>query len=264
VWYHNGKWRVSTNGTIDAYKCPLGLVDFAQLDCPYETFGELFDVAKEKAKLDFNSLDIYCTYMFELVSPYNKVVVNYEDIEIYHIGTRNNVTYDEIEIVTRPRGVKGPSFIRDYDILKNGERVAYASSYWVLIDFEKRKFCRPSAISAVCEIVPDMDNLYEMEMRKLHPDINEMVKSDERKVYYSSIDRNNHMNNTFYPDILFDYLPESYLDTLSGKTITVQYNSEILCGEHFSVYTKEENGEFTLSARCEKENRDIFSAMITM
>ena len=172
-------------------------------------------------------------------------------------------TYDEIEIVTRPRGVKGPSFIRDYDILKNGERVAYASSYWVLIDFEKRRFCRPSAISAVCEIVPDMDNLYEMEMRKLHPDINEMVKSDERKVYYSSIDRNNHMNNTFYPDILFDYLPESYLDTLSGKTITVQYNSEILCGEHFSVYTKEENGEFILSARCEKEDRDIFSAMIT-
>lgn len=172
-------------------------------------------------------------------------------------------TYDEIEIVTRPRGVKGPSFIRDYDILKNGERVAYASSYWVLIDFEKRKFCRPSAISAVCEIVPDMDNLYKMEMRKLHPDINEMVKSDERKVYYSSIDRNNHMNNTFYPDILFDYLPESYLDTLSGKTITVQYNSEILCGENFSVYTKEENGEFTLSARCEKEDRDIFSAMIT-
>lgn len=173
-------------------------------------------------------------------------------------------TYDEIEIVTYPRGVKGPSFIRDYDILKNGERVAYASSYWVLIDFEKRKFCRPSAISAVCEIIPDMDNLYEMEMRKLHPDINEMVKSDERKVYYSSIDRNNHMNNTFYPDILFDYLPESYLDTLKGKTITVQYNSEILCGEHFSVYTKEENGEFTLSARCEKEDRDIFSAMIAM
>ena len=172
-------------------------------------------------------------------------------------------TYDEIEIVTRPRGVKGPSFIRDYDILKNGERVAYASSYWVLIDFEKRKFCRPSAISAVCEIVPDMDNLYEMEMRKLHPDINEMVKSDERKVYYSSIDRNNHMNNTFYPDILFDYLPDSYLDTLSGKTITVQYNSEILCGEHFSVYTKEENGEFTLSARYEKEDRDIFSAIIS-
>ena len=173
-------------------------------------------------------------------------------------------TYDEIEIVTYPRGVKGPSFIRDYDILKNGERVAYASSYWVLIDFEKRKFCRPSAISEVCEIIPDMDNLYEMEMRKLHPDINEMAKSDERKVYYSSIDRNNHMNNTFYPDILFDYLPESYLDTLSGKTLTVQYNSEILCGENFTVYTKEENGEFTLSARCEKEDRDIFSAMITM
>ena len=80
-------------------------------------------------------------------------------------------TYDEIEIVTHPRGVKGPSFIRDYDILKNGERVAYASSYWVLIDIEKRRFCRPSAISEVCEIVPDMENMLPMEMKKIHPDL---------------------------------------------------------------------------------------------
>ncbi|MDO5479174.1 MAG: thioesterase [Clostridia bacterium] len=173
-------------------------------------------------------------------------------------------TYDEIEIITYPRGVKGPSFIRDYDILKNGERVAYASSHWVLIDIEKRKFCRPSSLSSVCEIIPDMDNLYEMEMRKIHPDLSEMEKADERKVYYSNIDRNNHMNNTFYPDILFDYLPDSYLDTLKGKTITVQYSSEILCGEHFTVYKKEEDGAFILSARCEKEDKDIFSAMITM
>ena len=91
-----------------------------------------------------------------------------------------------------------------------------------------------------------------------------MEKADERKVYYSNIDRNNHMNNTFYPDILFDYLPDSYLDTLKGKTVTVQYSSEILCGEHFTVYKKEEDGAFILSARCEKEDKDIFSAMITM
>ncbi len=173
-------------------------------------------------------------------------------------------TYDEIEIVTRPKGVKGPTFIRDYDILKDGERVAYASSHWVLIDIEKRRFCRPSALSSVCEIIPDMDNTYEMEMKKIHPDISEMKKADERKVYYSSIDRNNHMNNTFYPDILFDYLPEGYLTTLSGKTVTVQYSSEILCGESYSVYTKEAPEGFILSARCEKEDKDIFSAMISM
>lgn len=35
--------------------------------------------------------------MFELVSPYNKVVVPYKDTTIYHIGTRNNDTLEELE-----------------------------------------------------------------------------------------------------------------------------------------------------------------------
>lgn len=110
VWYHNGEWRVSTNGTIDAYKCPLGLVDFARMECPYETFGELFDAAKEKAGIDFDRLDKSNTYMFELVSPYNKVVVSYEEIDLYHIGTRNNDTLREMDIDI---GVKKP---KSYDL----------------------------------------------------------------------------------------------------------------------------------------------------
>lgn len=110
VWWHRGQWRVSTNNTIDAYKCPLGLVDYAQMDCPYETFGRLFDAAKEKADLDFASLDKANTYMFELVSPYNKVVVNYGGIDLYHIGTRNTERGEELEVDI---GVKKP---RSYDL----------------------------------------------------------------------------------------------------------------------------------------------------
>lgn len=98
VWFHNGKWRVSTNGTIDAYKCEIGQVDLLKLDCPYKYFGELFDKAKENVGLDFGKLNKDYTYMFELVSPYNKVVIEYKEISIYHIGTRNNRTLEEIDI----------------------------------------------------------------------------------------------------------------------------------------------------------------------
>lgn len=98
VWFHNGKWRVSTNGTIDAYKCEIGQVDLLKLDCPYKYFGELFDKAKENVGLDFDKLNKDYTYMFELVSPYNKVVIEYKEISIYHIGTRNNRTLEELDI----------------------------------------------------------------------------------------------------------------------------------------------------------------------
>ena len=92
VWYFNSKWRVSTNGTIDAYKAEI-----KTLICEdkYKTFGELFDEAKKNSGLDFNRLDEGKTYMFELVSPYNKIIVPYTETKLYHIGTRDRWTFEE-------------------------------------------------------------------------------------------------------------------------------------------------------------------------
>ena len=92
VWYDkkNYKWMVSTNGTIDAFKAPLGVGGF-------ETYGDLF-----KKATGFNSFTLFTcilnenyTYMFELVSPYNRVVIEYNSIEIYFLGYRDNVTLKE-------------------------------------------------------------------------------------------------------------------------------------------------------------------------
>lgn len=149
VWYHKGKWRVSTNGTIDAYKCPLGLVDFAQLDCPYNTFGELFDIAKQNAKLNFDRLDKNKTYMFELVSPYNKVVVNYENIEIYHIGTRDNNTYEEIEIDIGVKKPKKYSLNTLEDCIKSANELSYNEEGYVVVDkyWNRVKIKSPSYVA---------------------------------------------------------------------------------------------------------------------
>ena len=105
VWKYNEVWRVSTNGTINAFNCDIGQVDSLMLNCPYKTFGELFNKARKNAGLDLNKLNPNYTYMFELVSPYNKVVVPYEDVEIYHIGTRDNTTLEELDIDI---GIKKP------------------------------------------------------------------------------------------------------------------------------------------------------------
>ena len=45
--------------------------------------------------LDLHNLSINNTYMFELVSPYNQVVIKYNNIDIYHLSTRNNITLQE-------------------------------------------------------------------------------------------------------------------------------------------------------------------------
>ena len=77
VWYDKGQWHVSTNGTIDAYKAELYQSDLVTDDCPYHTFGELFDAARQAQLPSYDHLNPDCTYSFELCSKYNKVVCQY-------------------------------------------------------------------------------------------------------------------------------------------------------------------------------------------
>ena len=82
---HTGNWQWATNGTIDASLTPT----------PYysnKTFYDLVTVCNNFKDIDFDSFDINKTYIFELVSPGNRVIVDYADAHLYHIGTRSNLT----------------------------------------------------------------------------------------------------------------------------------------------------------------------------
>lgn len=88
VWNYNSSWRISTNGTIDAYKAELN-------DAKVHNFGELFDLAFNRGLLAY--MDPRYTYMFELVSPYNKVVIPYSETKLYFLGLRLNSTGEEFD-----------------------------------------------------------------------------------------------------------------------------------------------------------------------
>ena len=59
----------------------------------------IFLVYKKKVLkiYDIDNIDKEYTYIFELVSPENKIVINYDKTHLYHIGTRNNITGQEID-----------------------------------------------------------------------------------------------------------------------------------------------------------------------
>lgn len=90
LWYDKGMWRLSTNGTIDAFDAPLN--DFNI------TFGDYFI---ECLSCDFESFTMtldqnYC-YMFEMVGPKNRVVIEYDSPKLYGLGQRNMKTMEEEE-----------------------------------------------------------------------------------------------------------------------------------------------------------------------
>jgi T4 RnlA family RNA ligase len=88
VWFYKGKWRVSTNNSINAFETPTNSIF-------YKTFGELFTQAFNLSIMD--NEDTAYTYMFELCSPYNRVVVPFDEITVFYLGRRENETgYEEI------------------------------------------------------------------------------------------------------------------------------------------------------------------------
>lgn len=121
LFYDNRQWRLATNGTIDAYKAELQSSALLSVGQGFRTFGELFDEAAKNSGLDYSRLDPANTYMFELVSPYNRVVIPYEKTEIYHIGTRNNATLEELNVDV---GVRKP---REFNISTLSDCIAAAN-----------------------------------------------------------------------------------------------------------------------------------------
>lgn len=93
LFWYDGEWKIATNGVINAFKANIGTSNTNPL---YSNFGDLFTKAAETVGLDLERLDIANTYIFELISPWNRVVIDYgSDITLYHLGTRNNLTGEE-------------------------------------------------------------------------------------------------------------------------------------------------------------------------
>ena len=138
VWFDRAKsaWRVSTNGAIDAYSRPLDINELTRetLNCPYKTFGDLFDAAAQNSGLDFSKLDKNVTYMFELVSPYNRVVICYDRPEIWHIGSRNVKTFEELDVdigVQKPEEYKFASL---KDCIEGAKALSDDEEGYVVVD----------------------------------------------------------------------------------------------------------------------------------
>lgn len=90
LYYYKNEWIPATNGTMDAHSAPLCGGDII-------TYGQLFDIAANKCGLDYSKLNTDYCYMFELTSPYNIIVVPYDEISITHIGTRDRITLRELD-----------------------------------------------------------------------------------------------------------------------------------------------------------------------
>ena len=89
LWFNKevDRWQWSTYGMIDASN--------ATTLSGTHSFGELIQSAINYNEIQFDSLDKNNTYIFELVSPEQPIIIQYDLTMLYHTGTRSNLTGEE-------------------------------------------------------------------------------------------------------------------------------------------------------------------------
>lgn len=98
MWYDYDGWIISTNGSIDAFK----------IKCGDTTYGALVEQVIDRIPNFLKMLDRDYTYMFELTSPFNHIVVRYEGVNLWYLGRRNILNDEEDNKGLRLEGLKYP------------------------------------------------------------------------------------------------------------------------------------------------------------
>jgi hypothetical protein len=133
VWHDDDIWHISTNGMIDAFEADLQMLT---LDCA--SFGDLFVIAASNTcngYEDFlDKLDQNYTYIFELTSPWNRVVVPYADTTITHIGSRNLITGLEENIDLGIKKPKEYSFRTFDEVVATAAALPFSQEGYVVVD----------------------------------------------------------------------------------------------------------------------------------
>lgn len=184
VWFNKltNNWVISTQSSIYADN---------SLTMSGKSRGELFRNAK--SKIDYNLLNKDCTYIFELVSPDSQIILKYENTDIYHIGTRNNISQLEEDAdigVQKPKNYEVKSLKEAIDkaneICKPGDR----HEGFVVVDKDfhrvkvKSNFYKQSAYimhsiyarpKVTIKFIRDNEE-YLDEMYELMPDIKHVIK----------------------------------------------------------------------------------------
>lgn len=133
----------------------------------------------------------------------------------------------------------GVTFPRCYRLLTSDkETVAEAGSVWALVRLADRSFVKGDEFSYPVESDEPLAELIDHRI-KIPKEAYEPV--GQRQIYRSECDYNMHMNNTRYPDMLTDFLPDTERQI---SRMTISFRNESAIG-HTITISRAENAEKT-------------------
>lgn len=175
--------------------------------------------------------------------------------------TRLPMDGETITIETWPMPVTRAAFPRStvaYD--QAGEELFRSVSLWVLMDRQTRALVVPG--SSHIRVDGALTGTELAVPRNLPPAV--LPEKVLRKVHFSQLDRNGHMNNARYLDWVMDLLPADFHREHPVKDVTVCYLNEAREGQSVHLnWLLTPEGILQVDARSEEDQR-VFSAHVQL
>ena len=165
--------------------------------------------------------------------------------------------YDDIEVDTFTCPAHGATFPRGFEIRKEGRTVARATSNWALIRLADRSLVRADEQPLRFGDEPEIAVSMPLRFRAPQDAVWQCV--GERRIVFADLDYNLHMNNTKYPDMLADFLPDPPGLRITG--LSLSYLREAAFGDTLSV-ERAEGADGIFYFRTRKGSEICLDAMV--
>lgn len=164
--------------------------------------------------------------------------------------------FENIEVQTWTCEGRGFAISRFYRIMRGDCVIADADTTWALVNIDNKSLVRQEDID-IYSFENEPTVTLDIPLRLRFPRGAELESVGSRRIVYSDLDYNMHMNNTRYPDMLCDFMSEDEIGAVKGFVLSYVHEAAmgdvldvrtVRCGEERYFRTVNEAGDTCLEA----------------
>lgn len=141
--------------------------------------------------------------------------------------------YDKLDVQTWRCPEKGATFTRCFAVMRSEEVMAKGYSVWAVVNHRTGKLCKASEVDLSSYEIEEPHPMNIPNRFRLPKEL-DFEKVGEKTVLYSDVDINLHMNNTMYPDMLWNLIPG--IRDKAVTSVNLRFQKEAPLGADIEIY----------------------------
>lgn len=166
---------------------------------------------------------------------------------------------DTIQLTTWHKGHKGLIASRDFEMHnQKGQKIASASTDWIIINFESRRPMRPTIIEAFGNTALNQQALPDTFLSFQMPD--SKPEKNHHVVHFSELDMNGHTNNMRYFEWIANAFEPDNTSRLAFHQFEIKFVHECILDDYIEMTITKNSSCFFIQGIRQRDEKQVFEA----